>query len=66
MRLLLAIGVLIALSVTASAAPVHRTKLPPRNVRAPHPPTASKGFAVPGWTDEQTRTWIDEATGPAD
>jgi hypothetical protein len=27
---------------------------------------AGKGYAVPGWTDEQTRYWIDNATGPKD
>jgi hypothetical protein len=25
-----------------------------------------KGYAIPGWTDEQTRYWIDNATGPKD
>ena len=25
-----------------------------------------KGSAVPGWTDEQTQYWIDNATGPKD
>ena len=25
-----------------------------------------KGYAIPGWTDEQTRYWIDSATGPKD
>jgi hypothetical protein len=24
------------------------------------------GYAVPGWTDEQTQYWIDNATGPKD
>jgi hypothetical protein len=27
-------------------------------------PTLPRGFAVPGWTDEQTRYWLDSATGP--
>jgi hypothetical protein len=33
------------------------------------PPTwggTGKGYAVPGWTDEETRYWIDNATGPKD
>jgi hypothetical protein len=33
------------------------------------PPTwsgAAKGYAVPGWTDEETQYWIDNATGPKD
>ncbi|MEA2822511.1 MAG: hypothetical protein QOJ86_4515 [Bradyrhizobium sp.] len=25
-----------------------------------------KEYAVPGWTDEQTQYWIDNATGPKD
>jgi hypothetical protein len=25
-----------------------------------------KRYAVPGWTDEQTQYWIDQATGPKD
>jgi hypothetical protein len=25
-----------------------------------------KNYAVPGWSDEQTRDWIDNATGPKD
>jgi hypothetical protein len=28
--------------------------------------TTGKGYAVPGWTDEQTQNWIDSATGPKD
>jgi hypothetical protein len=27
---------------------------------------AGKTYAVPGWTDEETRYWIDSATGPKD
>jgi hypothetical protein len=27
---------------------------------------AGKNYAVPGWTDEQTQNWIDNATGPKD
>ena len=25
-----------------------------------------KNYAVPGWSDEQTQNWIDNATGPKD
>jgi hypothetical protein len=25
-----------------------------------------KSYAVPGWSEEQTRDWIDNATGPKD
>ena len=27
-------------------------------------PGTGKSYAVPGWTDEQTQTWIDSASGP--
>jgi hypothetical protein len=27
---------------------------------------SGKSYAVPGWTDEQTQYWIDNATGPKD
>jgi hypothetical protein len=27
---------------------------------------AGKDYAVPGWSDEQTQYWIDNATGPKD
>jgi hypothetical protein len=27
---------------------------------------AGKSYAVPGWSDEQTQNWIDNATGPKD
>jgi hypothetical protein len=34
----------------------------------PDGPAAFGGedYAVPGWTDEQTQYWIDNATGPKD
>ena len=55
-----------------SAAKKHRGTVSRIN---PHPgygnpggPEASRGsgtsYAVPGWTDEQTQTWIDNASGP--
>jgi hypothetical protein len=33
----------------------------PATFRAP-----AKSYAVPGWSDEQTQNWIDNATGPKD
>ena len=66
MRLILAIGVLIALFVSAEAAQTHRAKPLPRELRVPAPATTPKGFAVPGWTAEQTQSWIDGASGPRD
>ena len=49
--------------------PVSMVKLHP-NYGNPDGPTrwsgTGKGYAIPGWTDEQTRYWIDSATGPKD
>jgi hypothetical protein len=40
------------------------------NYGNPDGPTTFSGtgtnYAVPGWTDEQTQYWIDNATGPKD
>ena len=61
MRSVLALGRLITLCASADAATVHRPKPYERHLRPAHPNT---GYAVPGWTDEQTRQWLDNATGP--
>jgi len=59
MRAVLAVGFLITLGASANAAPVHRFQLreshlrPVQRVTAPTP-----RFAVPGWTDEETRQWL--------
>jgi hypothetical protein len=66
MRLILATGILIALAMPTEAAQTHRLRPAPRDVRAPQRATAPKGFAVPGWTAEQTQSWIDSASGPRD
>jgi hypothetical protein len=66
MRLVLTICVLIAFCAPAGAASTHRAKLPERKLHVVDPAPAAKGFAVPGWTDEQTRSWINEASGPRD
>jgi hypothetical protein len=43
---------------------------PHPNYGNPGGPTTFRGtgknYAVPGWTDEQTQNWIDNATGPKD
>jgi hypothetical protein len=69
MRSVLALGLLITLYASASAAPAHRSKPPERHVHQDRQVTVPevtvpKGFAVPGWTDEQTRYWLDSASGP--
>ena len=62
MRFVLALGLLIALCASAAAAMVHRSKPPEGNLRPAQRVTVPKSYAVPGWTDEQTRYWLDNAT----
>jgi hypothetical protein len=67
MRSVLALGLLCA---AANAATVHRPKpsgvhLRTRKrvtIRPGQRITAPARFAVPGWTDEQTQYWLDNAT----
>ena len=70
MRSVLALGLLITLCASASAATVHRFNRPERHLRA-YPRmtvqpsqrvTSPMRFAVPGWSDEQTRSWLDNAS----
>jgi hypothetical protein len=59
MRAVLAVGLLISLCTLVSAASLHRVHpregqlRPLQRVTAPTPQ-----FAVPGWTDEETRQWL--------
>jgi hypothetical protein len=64
MRSVLALGLLISLCASANAATVHRFKPPERHSRPGQRVIVPKGYAVPGWTDEQTRYWLDNASGP--
>jgi hypothetical protein len=66
MRSVLVLGVLLTLSVSATAVTVHRSKPHEGHLRPAQRVTVPKGYAVPGWTDEQTRYWLDNATGPKD
>ena len=54
----LVLGLLIALWASGDAATVHRSKRPEGNLRPGQGVTVPKGYAVPGWTDEQTRQWL--------
>jgi hypothetical protein len=66
MRPVLVLAVFIAWCASADAATVRRSK--PVRARA-HPVqqvTSPKSYAVPGWSEEQTRRWLDDATGPRD
>jgi hypothetical protein len=70
MRPLLIVGLLIALCTSADAQTFHRTKASTAHPRTRQhlivPPdqgaTPAARFAVPGWSDEQTRQWLDNAT----
>jgi hypothetical protein len=68
MRSVLALGLLIALDSSANGTPLHRHRarphvpaIPRQGVTAPAAPTATPRFAVPGWSDEDTRRWLDGA-----
>jgi hypothetical protein len=73
MRSVLALGLWITLCASANAATVHRSRPPGFHlrthqhftVRPGRPVTAPARFAVPGWTDEQTQYWLDNATASA-
>ena len=58
MRSVLVLGLLITLWASADAATVHRSKRPESNLRPGQGVTVPKGYAVPGWTDEQPRQWL--------
>jgi hypothetical protein len=67
MRSVIAVGLLIVLYGSASAAPVHSPRVRQHVVVSPSvrpgPGAAAPGrFAVPGWTDQQTEHWLDAAT----
>jgi hypothetical protein len=66
MRSVLALALLITLCASANAATVHRFKPPEGHLRQGRLVTVPRGYAVPGWTDEQTRYWLNSATGPKD
>lgn len=70
-RAVFALGLLMALCAAGNAATVHRTVpsrtrqdvfVPPTQLIAPGQGVATPGFAVPGWTDEATRRWMDNNT----
>jgi hypothetical protein len=65
MRSVLALGLLIALCASANAAKVHHAK-PHAGQRPAQLVAVSKGYAVPGWTEEQTRYWLDSFHGGTD
>jgi hypothetical protein len=68
MRSVLAMGLLIVLGTSASAATVHQARARDSAIR--HPPVTRPGtdansrarFAVPGWSDEATQRWLNSAS----
>ena len=66
MRAVMAFSTLITLCASANAAAAHRSKpreghlRPIQSVTAPSPQ-----FAVPGWTDEETRQWLYNGSAAA-
>jgi len=58
MRSVLALCLLITLCAPANAATAHRSKPHARRVSPGQGVTVPKGYAVPGWTDEETSTWL--------
>jgi hypothetical protein len=66
MRSVLALGLLIALCGSADAAKVRHDKPHANHLRPAQPVAVPKGYAVPGWTEEQTRYWMDSFHGGTD
>jgi hypothetical protein len=62
MRSVLVFGLLTALCASADAATVHRFKRPEAHLRPAQRVTVPKGFAVPGWTDEETWKWLHDGS----
>jgi hypothetical protein len=62
MRSVLAGGLLIALSVSANAATGHLRTRQHVIVRPSQDLSAPERFAVPGWSDEATQRWLDNAS----
>ncbi len=69
MRSVLALGLSIALCASANAVPVHRFRArphaavdPSHGVTTSAAPTPGARFAIPGWSDESTRRWLDNAS----
>ena len=60
----LTLGLLVAPSVSASAATVHRPlhpRLHPHDF-VPAPGVTAPQFAVPGWSNGATERWLDNAS----
>lgn len=63
MRSVLALGLLLMLCASANAAPARHTRVhQPAAARPAADVTPKARFAVPGWSDEDTRKWLDNAS----
>ncbi len=63
MRSVLALGLLVILCASANAATVHHLRTRQHVIVRPSQGVAVPGrFAVPGWSDEATRRWLDNAS----
>jgi len=63
MRSLFAVGLLLVLCSSASAANVHHARARHPVVDRPRPNAGPPArFAVPGWSDEATARWLNNAT----
>jgi len=67
MRPVLALALLIALDASAHAARVRHPETHASHLRPAQPvPADLKSYAVPGWTEQQTRDWMRSNTGHGD
>jgi hypothetical protein len=62
MRSVLVLGLFIVLTTAAIAAPAHHARHQRGVVRPDQAVTGSGRFAVPGWSDEATQRWLDNAS----
>jgi len=64
MRSVLAVGLLVVSCTVANAAPAHRTHQPryPAADRSGTEVNRGARFAVPGWSDEATQRWLNNAS----
>jgi hypothetical protein len=62
MRSVFALGLLVALCASADAATILRAKRPAAHLRPARHFTVPSGYTVPGWTGDETRQWLNNAT----
>jgi len=66
MRAVLALSLLIALCASANAARVRHPEPHKGHLRPAQPVAALKTYVVPGWTEQQTRDWLNSFHGGTD